>query len=252
MNLLEDNYMNYINIVTDDRIKGKINNIRLALIKLGNILSKNDRKRIKEELYVIEKRQNLTNAQKDRIYNYLIERATALDKIEAYKYHNYNDLDYFGIRDIENSFDNIDDLDYYKPILTKSSFNSKYEYYEIRGDRHKNLSIKQYLTMIKPELAELINKKKKNNELKMQLSMGVNFMHTADRDKNCTFHVKSDNAEIRLGDDTNDIINKLFESFLNNYQKEEQILRNGSNYTFESVDILGIHFHNIKLKRGSS
>ena len=70
--------------------------------------------------------------------------------------------------------------------------------------------------MIKPELAELINKKKKNNELKIQLSMGVNFMHTTDRDKNRTFHVKSDNAEIRLGDDTNDIINKLFESFLNN------------------------------------
>ena len=93
MNLLEDNYMNYINIVTDDRIKGKINNIRLALIKLGNILSKNDRKRIKEELYVIEKRQNLTNAQKDRIYNHLIETATTLDKIEANKYHNYDDLD---------------------------------------------------------------------------------------------------------------------------------------------------------------
>ena len=82
--------------------------------------------------------------------------------------------------------------------------------------------------------------------------MGVNFMHTTDRDKNHTFHVKSDNAETRLGDDTNDVINKLFESFLNNYQKEEQILRNGSNYTFESVDILGIHLHNIKLKRGSS
>ena len=189
MNLLEDNYMNYINIVTDDRIKGKINNIRLALIKLGNILSKNDRKRIKEELYVIEKRQNLTNAQKDRIYNYLIEIATALDKIEAYKYHNYNNLDYFGIRDIENSFDNIDDLDYYKPILTKSSFNNKYEYYEIRGHRDKKLSVKQYLTMIIPELAELINKKKKNNELKIQSTMGVNFMHTADRDKNRTFHV---------------------------------------------------------------
>ena len=119
-NLLEDNYMNYINIVTDDRIKGKINNIRLALIKLGNILTENDRERIKEELYVTEKRQNLPNAQKDRIYNYLIEIATALDKTEAYKYHNYDDLDYFGIRDIENLFDNIDDLDYYKPILTKN------------------------------------------------------------------------------------------------------------------------------------
>ena len=43
--------------------------------------------------------------------------------------------------------------------------------------------------MITPELAALINKKKNNNELKIQLTMGVNFMHTTDRDKNRTFHV---------------------------------------------------------------
>ena len=55
-----------------------------------------------------------------------------------------------------------------------------------------------------------------------------------------------------LGIDTSDIINKLIESFLNIYQKEEQIFRGGSDYIFESVDILGIHFHNIKLKRGNS
>ena len=70
-------------------------------------------------------------------------------------------------------------------------------------------------------------------------------MHTTDRDKNRTFHVKSDNAEIRIGSNTN-VITILFESFLNSYQKEGQILRNGSNYTFESVDILDIHFHNMK------
>ena len=87
-NPLEDNYLNYINNVIDDRIKGKI-----ALIKLGYILTKNDRKKIKEEFYVIENRQNLTNAQEDRIYNHLIETATTLDKIEANKYHNYDDLD---------------------------------------------------------------------------------------------------------------------------------------------------------------
>ena len=92
-NPLEDNYLNYINNVTDDRIKGKINYIRLALIKIGYILTKNGRKKIKEELYVIENRQNLTNAQEDRIYNHLIETATTLDKTEANKYHNYDDLD---------------------------------------------------------------------------------------------------------------------------------------------------------------
>ena len=106
--------------------------------------------------------------------------------------------------------------------------------------------------MIIPELTKLISNEKNNNELKIQLSMGINFMHATDRDKNRTFHVKSDNVEIRLSDDANNIITKLLESFLNNYQKEEQILRNASNYAFESVDMLGIHFHNIKLKRGSS
>ena len=82
--------------------------------------------------------------------------------------------------------------------------------------------------------------------------MGVNFMCVTDKEKTRTFHVKSDNEDIRLGNHTSNIINKLYEYFLSNYQKEEQILRNGSNFVFESVDVLGIHFHNIKLKRGSS
>ena len=150
-------------------------------------------------------------------------------------------MDNFGLRDIENLFHNIDDSDYYKSALVKSSFNNNYEEYEIRGDRNKNLSVKQYFYMITPKLVELIDKKKNKNERKIQLSMGLNFMHTTDRDKNRTFYVKSDNVEIRIGSNTIDVITILFESFLNNYQKEEQILRNGSNYTFESADILGIH-----------
>ena len=150
-------------------------------------------------------------------------------------------MDNFGLRDIENLFHNIDDSDYYKSALVKSSFNNNYEEYEIRGDRNKNLSVKQYFYMIIPKLVELIDKKKNKTERKIQLSMGLNFMHTTDRDKNRTFYVKSDNVEIRIGSNTIDVITILFESFLNNYQKEEQILRNGSNYTFESVDILGIH-----------
>ena len=171
-----------------------------------------------------------------------------LSKKEKYKCSDYDDLDYFGIRDIENFFININDADYYKPTLVKSSYKNNYEYYEIKGNRDKKLSVKQYLTKIIPHLTDLINGKKNNgNEQKIQLSMDlcVNFMCVK------SFRVKSDNEDIRLGNDTSNIINKLYESFLSNYQKEEQILRNGSNLIFESVDVLGIHFHDIKLKRGS-
>ena len=52
--------------------------------------------------------------------------------------------------------------------------------------------------------------------------------------------------------ETVEIINKLFESFLNNYYKEEKILRNRSNFVFESVKILYYHIRKINLKRGKS
>ena len=64
--------------------------------------------------------------------------------------------------------------------------------------------------------------------------------------------MRDDNGEIRSGDETNDIINGLLKSFLSNYQNEEKILRNGSNFVFESVDLLVVHIHKTNLKRGKS
>ena len=62
----------------------------------------------------------------------------------------------------------------------------------------------------------------------------------------------SDNEEIRSGNETNDIIKRLLKSFLTNYQNEEKILRNGSNFVFESVDLLTYHIHKTNMKRGKS
>ena len=251
-NPIESNYEKYITNNTNNEIKAKINNIRIILARLGNAVTKNERNKIRKDLYKIEKKQKLIKTQKERVYRYLIQLANALNKREEYKHSDNKDLDYFEIRDIENLF--IDaDYDYYKPVLVKSSFENNYKYYEIRGDKDKKLSIKEYLYTIIPQLTELINERKNNrNEQKNQLSMGVNFMCITDKGNTRTFYVKSDNEDIRLGNDTSDIINELIESFLSYYRMEEQILGGGSNYVFDSVDILGIHFHDIKLKRGKS
>ena len=53
-----------------------------------------------------------------------------------------------------------------------------------------------------------------------------------------------------MGNETDDIIKEFFQSFLNNYQKEEIILRNGSGFVFESFDLLTYSAHKISLKRG--
>ena len=117
----------------------------------------------------------------------------------------------------------------------------------------KNRSLKQYLYTLTPEIVDLINEKKNSNknEQKIQLIMAVNFRHTTDHSIR-TFHIKSDNVEITQGSKTNDIMTNLLESFLTRYEQKENILRNGSDYSFECVDMTGIHFHNIKLKRRSS
>ena len=80
----------------------------------------------------------------------------------------------------------------------------------------------------------------------------VNFVSSKDTGETRTVFVWSDNEEIRLGNETDDIVKGLLNSFLNNYKKEEQVLTNGSDFVFKSVDLLSYHIHKTILKRGKS
>ena len=107
-----------------------------------------------------------------------------------------------------------------------------------------------------PYLSDLINESKaienNSNEWKTQINMYVNFVSSDDTGEIRTIFVLSDNEEIRQGNETDDIIKELINSFLNNYQKEEIILRNGSNFEFESIDLLSYHIHKTSLRQGNS
>ena len=72
--------MKYFNNSTNDEIKSKINDIRIILSRLGNIVTKNDRKEIKKELYEIEKKQNFSDKEKGKNYDYLVNLTNTLKK----------------------------------------------------------------------------------------------------------------------------------------------------------------------------
>ena len=82
--------------------------------------------------------------------------------------------------------------------------------------------------------------------------MGANSISTNDTGEIRTLYVNSNNEEIRLGNETYDIINRLIESVLSKYQNKEKILRDGSNFVFESVNLLTYHIHKRDLKRVKS
>ena len=73
-----------------------------------------------------------------------------------------------------------------------------------------------------------------------------------DPEKNYAFYVKSKNIEILPSEDVNDIIKQVTDSLYANYEEEMLKLRNSSGYMFDSIEGLGIHFHMIDLRRGSS
>ena len=144
-----------------------------------------------------------------------------LSRLEKYWYHENDDLNYKGIRQIENSFDKIDE-DYCKPIKTDGVFHDNYMEYESRGDKDRNLSLEDYLNIIRPFLKDMINNHKTYGEWKIQLIMRINFISSLDTGEFRIMHSKSNNVENMIGIETDDIINELFESLL----KKKSRIRN--------------------------
>ena len=116
------------------------------------------------------------------------------NRLEKHHYRNNDDLDYKGIRQIENLFNEIDE-DYYKLIKTKGAFNNNYIEYESRGDKDKNISVREYLFMIMPYLRGIIEYNL-SGKWKIQLTMKINFIFSLDPREIRIMDLKSDNVEI--------------------------------------------------------
>ena len=185
-------------------------------------------KEIRENLYKIEKEKNLSESKIKEIGKNLTELEENF--LKSKKYYEYDDSEYGGIRNVRDLFYLSTNEDYHEPILVKSGFDGNYIQYKSRGDKGKNLSIKRYLKMIKPYLSDLINKhkthglaryhsgnkswiEKTSSEWKIQLTMAINFISSKGSDETRTMHTRSNNVEIMVGSETNEIIKDLFESF---------------------------------------
>ena len=64
----------------DDKIRDKIRDINIIFSRLGNIVTNKYRKKIKKELYEIEKKINLSDNEKEKVYDYLVKVVKTFDK----------------------------------------------------------------------------------------------------------------------------------------------------------------------------
>ena len=123
--------------------------------------------------------------------------------------------------------------------------------------------------MIKPYLRDLINKhkthglaryhsgnklwlEKTSSECKIQLTMAINFISSKDSDETQTMHTRSNNVEIMVGSETDEIIKELFESFFQKYQEGLEESMRGSEFVYYSFDLLYYNLNKASLSRVES
>ena len=82
--------------------------------------------------------------------------------------------------------------------------------------------------------------------------MAINFTSSKDSDETRTMHTKSNNVEITMGGQTDEIIKELFESFLQNYQEGIEESMRGSDFVYNSIDALYYNLNKVSLSRGGS
>ena len=81
--------------------------------------------------------------------------------------------------------------------------------------------------------------------------MSINFI-SKDSDETCNMLTKSDNIEIIMDSETDNIIKELFESLLQKYQEGLEESMRASEFIFDSVNLLYFNLQKISLNRKGS
>ena len=93
--------------------------------------------------------------------------------------------------------------------------------------------------------------KKKKTEQKIQLDIGINYIHITDN-KRIIHFTKSENIKCLPSNNTVNILNELLASLYEKYNEDKQLCHTSSSFIYESVEELNIHFHKVNLRRGAS
>ena len=111
--------------------------------------------------------------------------------------------------------------------------------------KHQLKIILMKLVIIK----KITNDSKTQGEWEIHLTMTINFFSSKDSEETCTMYSKSDNIKIMVGNETDKIIEDLFDSFLQRYESNLEESMRGSEFVFDCVDSLYYKLHKISPNR---
>ena len=146
------------------------------------------------------------------------------------------------LRDVKNLFKHQEEEIYDKPVREGNFWSNIYIEYESKSDKNKTLSVGEYLNKIRPYLNHIRNNLKKSDTWKIQLKIANNFISSIINNEKRVLRLKSDNIEIMISDEADEIIKELFDSLKNRYQNNLESMK-GSELVFDYVQLLYYKCH---------
>ena len=101
-------------------------------------------------------------------------------------------------------------------------------------------------------LRNLIINLPKSDTWKIQSAIAANFIFSKDGEEKHVIHLSSDNIKLKTYSDANDRIEKLFNLLRLKYQNRLETSMKGSDFTFDSVQLMYYKCHKVNFQRGGS
>ena len=155
--------------------------------------------------------------------------------------------DFIGLENVKDLYSILD----YKPVLIRAGFNNNYS--EYGSDGNNSLSFMEYLNLIKTFLEVLINGKKNKGEWKLKLTAQISFVSLKPgSDETRIMQTRSVTMEYMSGSETEEIIESLYRSLLQNYYDNLQEKMRGFDFVFNGINYFYYDFNRVSISKGES
>ena len=154
------------------------------------------------------------------------------------------------IRDIMAHFEQ--EEDYYELKRVYNFWKNNYMGYESNSDKNRNLSLDENLNKIETYPRDIIINLQNSDKWEIQLAIAINFISSKDTEEERVMHSNSDNMKFTSWDDANEVVDELPKSLRSKYQEKLETSMKGSDFIFDSIQLLYYKCHKNFFKRDGS
>ena len=132
-------------------------------------------------------------------------------------------------------------------MWVNNSWNNIYIEYKRNGYKNRDLSLDEYLNNFKPYLRNTIINLQNSGTLQIQLTIAIDFISSKDSEEERGVHTSKNDIIFTFYSVVNDVTEKLFKSLRSKYQNGLETSMKGSDFIFDSVQLMYYKCHEINL-----